>query len=226
MSMGYSQDRRFTDRRTAGRMLGAVLADEQWHAPVVLGLARGGVPVAYEVARVLRAPLGVRVARKIGAPGQPEFGVGAVTADGPPVYDPKTLALLGLTEDEMSAAGERERAEARRRAELYGRDRDPVPIEGRDVVICDDGLATGATARAALREVRRQHPRAVVFAAPVCAPEAADLLLAEADEVRCLARPEHFMAVGQFYRDFNQTTDQEVIALLDAAERGLTRSTR
>jgi putative phosphoribosyl transferase len=217
-------DRRFTNRRAAGRILAATLAGDEWHAPVVLGLARGGMPVAYEVARVLGAPLEVQVVRKIGVPGQPEFGVGAVTADGPPFYDEDTLRALGLAQEELRAECERQRAEARRRAEAYRRE--PVPLTGRDVIVCDDGLATGVTARAALRHVRRHRPRAVVFAAPVCAPDAAELLLAEADRVRCTARPEYFRAVGQFYRDFTQTTDDEVLALLDAADRELTRSGR
>lgn len=215
----------FRNREEAGRELARALRREWEAPPVVLALPRGGVPVAYEIAREFRAPLDVFLVRKIGAPGQPEFGLGAVTADGPPVYDTSTLDMLGLTEDELSAACERERAEARRRAELYGRDRNPVTVEGRDVV-CDDGLATGVTARAALREVRRHRPRSLTFAAPVCAPDAAELLLGEAEQVRCLARPEYFMAVGQFYRDFNQTSDEEVLALLDAAERELSRPAR
>lgn len=209
--------RAFADRRAAGRLLGAVLAREEWHSPVVLGLARGGVPVAYEVARVLRAPLGVRVARKIGAPGQPEFGLGAVTADGLPVYDERSLTALGLTADDLSATCERERAEARRRMELYGRDL--LSVENRDVIVCDDGLATGVTARAALRDERLRLPRRLVLAAPVCAPASAEELLVHVDDLRCLARPEPFWAVGQFYRDFRQTTDDEVIRLLDAANR-------
>jgi predicted phosphoribosyltransferase len=221
-----TEDRRFTDRHTAGRMLAARLADEDWHEPVVLGLARGGVPVAYEVARTLRAQLAVQVVRKIGAPGQPEFGLGAVTAGGPPVYDHGSLLALGLTEDDLRATCEREEAEARRRAELYGRDRDPGPLEGRDLIVCDDGLATGVTARAALRHLRREQPRTLAFAAPVCAPDASERLLTEADQVHCVARPAYFQAVGQFYRDFHQTTDQDVLALLDAAERDLARGRR
>jgi putative phosphoribosyl transferase len=216
--------RGFTDRRTAGRMLATRVAERDWTSPVVFGLARGGVPVAYEVAMALTAPLGVTVVRKLGAPGHSEFGVGAITPDGPAVYDEGTLAALGLTREDMHAICEREQAEARRRAELYERDRRPTPIDGREVIVCDDGLATGVTARAALRRLREARPRALVFAAPVCAPGAAESLLADADNVVCLASPANFHAVGQFYRDFHQTTDDEVLVLLDAAQRELARS--
>lgn len=209
---------RFTDRRDAGRMLAAALVAEGWPAPVVLGLARGGVPVAYEVAVGLRAPLDVLVVRKIGAPWQPEFGLGAVTADDPPVYDERTLRALGLRPEDLRTGCERERAEARRRERVYRRDRVPEPLEGRDVVVCDDGLATGVTARAALRSVRSQRPRTLVFAAPVCAPGASARLRDEADRTVCLASPEFFQAVGQFYDDFGQTTDDEVNALLSERE--------
>lgn len=219
------QDRRFADRREAGRMLADQLADEEWNrSVVVLGLARGGVPVAYEVAMAMRARLGVQVVRKLGAPGHPEFGVGAIAADGPAVYDETTLRALGLTREDMRPIRERERAEARRRERLYQRNGKRITVVGREVIVCDDGLATGVTARAALRRLREHQPRRLVFAAPVCAPSAAQSLLAEADEVACLSRPDYFRAVGQFYRDFDQTTDAEVLHLLDTAERKLART--
>lgn len=222
----HDDDPRFSDRDAAGRLLATQLADEEWRSPVALGLARGGVPVAYEVAAGLLAPLDVLVVRKIGAPGQPEFGVGAVTADDPPFYDQQTLRRLGLREEDMLADCARERAKAHQRAELYQQGRQPVSLEHRDVIVCDDGLATGVTARAALRHVRRQGPRTVVFAAPVCAPDAAEQLLTDADRVVCLARPAHFQAVGQFYHAFTQTTDDEVRSLLDTADRNLARTVR
>lgn len=216
-----TDDRRFSDRRAAGWVLAEVLADREWQDPVVLGLPRGGVPVGYEIARALRAPLGVQVVRKIGLPGRPEFGVGAVTAKDPPSYDDQTLRRLGLGPEDLRADCERERAEARRRTELYQGDRVPPRVEQRDVVVCDDGLATGVTARAALRHVRGRRPRTLVFAAPVCARHAADRLLREADHVHCLARPHHFGAVGLYYSDFRQTTDGDVLALLEAADQEL-----
>lgn len=205
----------FTDRRDGGRKLAEILAGRQWVRPVVLGLARGGVPVAAEVARRLGAPLGVVVARKIGAPGRPEFGVGAVTAHGPANYDPASVRALGISPEELDTASERERAEALRRLDLYQRGRPPQRIEDRDVIVVDDGLATGVTATAAIRALRQEGPRTLVFAAPVCATQAATALRREADEVICAWRPERFHAVGEWYADFAQTTDDEVIDLLD-----------
>ncbi|EHR51592.1 putative phosphoribosyltransferase [Saccharomonospora marina XMU15] len=208
-------ERTFTNRREAGVRLARTLAERRWVRPVVLGLARGGVPVAAEVARLLDAPLGVVVARKIGAPGRPEFGVGAVTAHGPANYDAAGVRALGISADELDAVSERERAEAQRRARLYQRGRQPQPVEGRDVIVVDDGLATGVTATAALRAIRQEGPRTLVLAAPVCAAQAAAALRAEADEVVCAWLPERFHAVGEWYSDFSQTTDDEVIRLLD-----------
>ncbi len=208
-------DRVYRDRAEAGRALGTALARREWAEPVVLGLARGGVPVAAEVASALHAPLGVAVARKIGAPGRPEFGIGAVTAHGPVVLDDRSVRLLGLTAADLDDAADRERTEALRRLDLYLADRDPERLAGRDVVLVDDGLATGVTATAALRALRRENPRALVFAAPVCAPQAAEALRQEADAVVCVSEPGNFQAVGQWYADFAQTTDDEVLALLD-----------
>jgi len=174
------------------------------------------VPIAVRVAEALGAPLDVAVARKIGAPGHPEFGVGAVTADGPPRYDERTLAELGLTPDDLREACERERAEARRRLQRYRQGRDPVPLAGRDVLLVDDGLATGVTARAALGELRAAGPARLVFAAPVCARDSRDALCAgaDADDAVCVSTPPEFGAVGLWYRDFRQTSDEDVLAAL------------
>lgn len=209
----------FADRGEAGARLGELLRERTWSAPVVLGMARGGVPVAAAVAAALDAPLDVAVARKIGAPGQPEFGVGAVTADGPARYDQHSLRALGLTPEDLRADCERERAEARRRLQRYRRVGDPVPVTGRDVLLVDDGLATGVTARAALGQLRAAEPGTLVFAAPVCAraSQAALRAAGEADEVVCLAAPDEFAAVGQWYREFDQTTDEQVLAALTGA---------
>lgn len=205
----------FADRAEAGERLGRLLREREWTAPVVLGMARGGVPVAARVAAALGAPLDVAVARKIGAPGQPEFGLGAVTATGPPYYDRPSLAALGLTEEDMRPVCERERAEARRRMRRYREAAEPVPLADRDVILVDDGLATGVTARAAVRQLHEAGVRRLVFATPVGARESQSALRAEIDQVLCLATPDRFGAVGLWYRDFAQVSDDEVVASLD-----------
>jgi len=207
----------FADRAEAGARLAAELERRRWLDPVVLGLARGGVPVADAVARRLDAPLEVAVARKIGAPGRPEFGIGAVTPDGPAIYHRQSLDALGITADDLADVTARERAEARRRAGRYRNGRTLEPVQDRDVILVDDGLATGVTATAVLRALREQRVRSVVFAAPACAPPAASALLQEADDVVCVAVPDEFVAVGRWYADFGQTSDDEVVALLEAA---------
>ncbi|MGP4016093.1 phosphoribosyltransferase [Saccharopolyspora sp. 5N708] len=204
---GYA-DRRHAGRTLAQRMTGLKLVD-----PVVLGLARGGVPVAAEVARMLAAPLRVCVARKIGAPSQPELAIGAVTADGPASFDAHLVRSFHLDEQTLQAACERERAEARRRERLFQHG-EPVPLAGRDVVLVDDGLATGATARAAVRMLRESSPNRVVLAVPVGSPDAVSALREEADVVVCVLQPVGFAAVGQWYRDFSATTDEEIHQIL------------
>jgi len=213
----------FRNRRDAGRALAVPLAERQRAGrlpdPVVLALPRGGVPVADEVARALNAPLDVVVARKIGAPFQPELGLGAVAGDAPPLYDPSLLVQLGLTEEDLRPTAERERTELRRREECYrsGRAVSPPATAGRSAVLVDDGVATGSTARAALRAVRRAGPSRLVLAAPVCSPGAAGLLAAEADDIVCLRNPPAFGSVGQWYADFGQLTDADVLDVLRAA---------
>lgn len=207
----------YRDRRHGGQVLARYLAAYELVDPVVLGLARGGVPVAAEVARELGAPLRVTVARKIGAPGQPELALGAVTAEGPPSYDPWMLRAFHLNEEDLQVASERERAEARRREGLY-QVGEPVSFAGRDAVLVDDGLATGATARAAIRMLRTGSPRSIVLAVPVGSPDAVEALRREADVVVCVLQPVAFRAVGQWYRDFGATTDEEILAILREAE--------
>lgn len=214
----------FVDRGDAGAQLGARLRGWGWSAPLVLGMARGGVPVAAGVAKALDAALDVTVARKIGAPGRQELGVGGVTANGPVLYDDYTLGVLELTAEDLESDCERERAEASRRLARYRQVVKPLPLAGRDVIVVDDGLATGVTARAGLADLRNGEPLRLVFAAPVCARSSSAELLAKgvADEVVCLAGPEEFGAVGLWYQHFDQTSDDEVIAVL-AEERRAAR---
>lgn len=209
---------RFRDRRHAGQKLAVRLlewaADGDLHRPVVLALPRGGVPVAAEVARVLQAPLDVLVVRKIGVPGQQETGVGAIAGEDPPLFDPLVLQMTGLTEDRLAPDVARERAELHRREALYRGDRPEPEIAGRSVILVDDGLATGVTARAALRHLRRRGPARLVLAVPVCGTNSAGWLREETDDLVCLEQPPHFHAVGQWYEDFEQVTDAEVTAAL------------
>ncbi|MFE1016642.1 phosphoribosyltransferase [Streptomyces sp. NPDC058794] len=183
---------------------------------VVIALPRGGVPVAAEVARALGAPLDVLVARKIGLPGRPETGIGAIVGDDPPLFDQRALEMLGLREDRFGPDVARERAELSRRALLYRGDQSAPRVKDRAVVLVDDGLATGVTARAALRHLRRLQPARLVLAVPVCASETADEMRAEADDVVCLHQPTDFRAVGLWYDDFEQVSDDEVIEDLHA----------
>ncbi|MFF5160841.1 phosphoribosyltransferase [Streptomyces sp. NPDC000348] len=209
---------RFRDRRQAGRALAARLRERQDEGalpdPVVLALPRGGAAVALEVARALDAPLDVLVVRKIGAPFHEEFGVGAMAGDGVPLLDEDTLLRLGLDEADLAPVVERERAELRRREQRYRQGRPAPELRGRTVIVVDDGLATGSTARAALRALRARHPGHLVLAVPVGAAEGVALMRSEADEVVCLYEPAAFMAVGQWYEEFDQLTDEDVLDAL------------
>jgi putative phosphoribosyl transferase len=209
--------RTFADRRAAGRELAEALADLGLEQPLVLALPRGGVPVAFEVALALDAELDVLVARKIGAPRQPELGLGAVAEGGEPILDRRFLRAVGVTEADLAPTIQREREELRRRVERYRDGRDLPPLVGRDVVLVDDGLATGSTARAALAALRPQRPRRLVLAVPVASPRTVEALSDEADEIVCLQQPASFQAVGQWYRDFGQTDDRTVVELLSEA---------
>lgn len=225
--MGMPEADVFADRAEAGRALvdpvSRHLRDQPRPGrPLVLGLPRGGLPVAVEVARGIDADLDVTVARKIGLPWQPELGVGAVTGDGPPVFNTDLLHEIGMDPQDLDGEVAGERAEARRRAYRYRAGRPEPAIAGRVAVVVDDGLATGITARAALRAVRQRQPSHLVLAAPVCSPEAAGGLAAEADAIVCVRVPSGFAAVGQWYADFPQLSDHEVERLLAAGQRAVT----
>jgi len=185
-------------------------------SPVVVGLPRGGVPVAYEVARALGAPLDVALVRKLGAPGQPELGIGALGEDGTVILDSDTISALAVTQDQIEAIVRRERAELERRRRLYRGNTPPVEVKGRTVVLVDDGLATGVTAVAAARMLGDRGAARVVLAVPVCPVGAQRRLGDYFDELVCLEQPARFGGVGAWYADFSQTPDREVITLLRA----------
>ncbi|MGW6679870.1 phosphoribosyltransferase family protein [[Kitasatospora] papulosa] len=207
----------FTDRTDAGRRLAVALRHLGRRDPVVLGLPRGGVPVAYEVAQDLGAPLDVIVVRKLGVPYHPELGFGAIGEGGVRVISEEIVRRTGVGEKDLVAVERAEAAELVRRAHAYREGRPRLPLEGRAVVVVDDGVATGATARAACQVVRAQGAAYVVLAVPVASPDAAARLREDADEVVCLSAPALFSAVGEWYRDFSQTSDEEVVALLARA---------
>ncbi|CAN5267155.1 phosphoribosyltransferase family protein [soil metagenome] len=210
----------FADRVDAGRQLARKLQPLRGQDAVVLGLPRGGVPVAFEVAKALDLPLDVIVVRKLGVPYQPELAMGAIGEGGARVLDSRVLAATRVTADELAAIESRERAELEARVVRLRRGRDPVDLAGRIAVIVDDGIATGSTARAACAVARHLGAARVVVAVPVAPVEAAQGL-PEADELVCLSTPPGFMAVGYHYRDFSPTSDEEVIVLLDTAARRL-----
>ncbi|MBS0122932.1 phosphoribosyltransferase [Thetidibacter halocola] len=211
----------FADRAEAGRALAARLAALAHADPVILALPRGGVPLGIEVARRLHAPMDLLMVRKIGAPGQKELAVGAVVDGDAPQYatNPEVMRAFGLSRADVERLALPELAEIHRRRALYSGGRAPVPIAGRTAIVVDDGIATGATTRAALRALRRRDPARIVLAVPVAPRDTLDSLRGEVDQIVCLHTPEPFHAVGLHYRDFPQTGDDEVVRLMDEAAR-------
>jgi len=212
-----TQAGRFADRADAGRQLAAHLLPLADRRPLVFGLPRGGVPVAEKVAGLLGAPLEILAVRKLGSPHNPEYGIGAIAEGGTRVFDPEALALLEIDGGELVRIVERETAELRRRVAAYRGNREPLSASDRTVIVVDDGVATGVTDTAALREIRRRRPRRLILAVPVCPPDSLARLRAEADQVVCLLAPPRMQGVGQWYADFGQVSDAEVVAALARA---------
>lgn len=208
----------FRDRVDAGQRLALRLRGFRDSAPVVLGLPRGGVPVAYEVARELGAPLDVCVVRKVGAPMQPEYGIGAVAEEGALYVDREGMRMVGLSEAEFNALAAEKRAEVEDRVRRFRHGAPPVEVRGRTVIVVDDGVATGGTARAALQTLRARGAGRIVLAVPVGAASTMVDLASIADEVVCLSPEEDFYAVGLWYEDFSPTTDDEVVEILAKAQ--------
>lgn len=212
----------FRDRTEAGRVLGESLRHYAGRPDVVvLALPRGGVPVAFEVAQALHAPLDVFVVRKLGAPGQEELAIGAIATGGVRVLNREVVKALAIPQQEIAEVAAREQRELERRERGYRGSRPPLDVRGQTVILIDDGLATGSTMRAAVRALRRQRPKKILVAVPVSAVSTCDELRQEADEVICAATPVPFFAVGQWYEEFSQTTDEEVHRLLHVANESV-----
>jgi putative phosphoribosyl transferase len=211
----------FLDRHDAGRRLATELLPLAQERPVIVALPRGGVPIGVEVARALDAPLDILAVRKLGAPGNPELGVGAVAEDGTGVIDPRSASEMGMTQAVFEATLARESQELRRRVERYRDGRPSIDVKGRTVIVVDDGLATGLTDLAAIRTLRSRGAHRIVLAVPVGSGPAVSMLAEEADRVICLTVPRHLLGVAMWYRDFTPVSDEQVLALLaEAAEDG------
>lgn len=211
----------YRDRHEAGQLLGQELSAYANRKDVlVVGLARGGVVVAYEVARQLHAPLDVLVVRKIGAPGQPELAMGAVAPDGTYVLNEEVVGALHVCEEDINSILEQEKRELKRRERVYRCHRPSLQVKGLTIIVVDDGLATGSTMRAAIAALRRRQPARLVVAVPVGASGTCREFGPLSDQVVCLRTPKSFCAIGLWYQDFSQTTDEEVCHLLDLAESG------
>ena len=211
---------KYQDRIEAGQRLAArLMAYANQPDVLVLGLARGGVPVAFEVARALRAPLDIFLVRKLGVPGHEELAMGAIATGGVRVLNEDVVLALQISDDLLDAIAAKEQVELERRERAYRGDRLPPEVRGRTVILVDDGLATGSTMRAAVAALRQQRPARIVVAVPVGAPETCEEFQTEADEAVCARTPEPFRAVGLWYGDFSQTTDEEVHELLERAAK-------
>lgn len=211
---------RFADRSEAGRYLAALLREyARRRDVVVLALPRGGVPVAHEIARALQAPLDLFIVRKLGYPGHEEFALGAIASGGVRVLNEQALQAGRVTPDQIESIAARELDELRRREQLYRGAAPPPEVAGKTVILVDDGLATGSSMRAAVAALRQLDPARIIVAVPVASAEACAMIETVADSVLCAVTPEQFQAVGQWYENFTQTTDQEVQRLLELSRR-------
>ncbi|ACZ41771.1 phosphoribosyltransferase [Thermobaculum terrenum ATCC BAA-798] len=209
----------FRNRSEAGRKLAEKLSLYKGQGDVVvLALPRGGVPVGYEIATYLGVPMDVLVARKLGAPGQPELGIGAIAPGGIRVLDDRLIRLLGVSKEYIEKVSQEEAQELQRRTQEYRDGRPDIPLEGKTVIIVDDGLATGVTARAAVESVRRRNPKKIILAIPVCASQAIPFMRSLVDELVCLLTPSELGAVGLWYSDFRQISDEEVKRLIESTQ--------
>jgi predicted phosphoribosyltransferase len=213
---------KFRDRREAGRYLAEkLLAYANRLDVIVLALPRGGVPVAYEVAVALNAPLDIFIVRKLGLPGHEELAIGAIASGGIRVLNEDIIRVLNIPQELIDVVAQRELKELERREHDYRGDRPAPDVRDRTVILVDDGLATGASMRAAVAGLRAQHPARIVVAVPTAAPETCEAFQSEVDEIVCAITPEPFYGVGRWYEDFSQTTDEEVRTLLEEANRQL-----
>lgn len=211
----------FRDRREAGKLLATKLSTfANQHDVLVLALPRGGVPVAFEIAKALHAPLDVLVVRKLGVPGQEELAMGAIAAGGVRILNNDVLQFMNIPDELIDKISSYEQHELERRERLFRGDRPPYTIPGYTVILVDDGIATGATMHSAVAALRQLEPARIVIAVPTAAPSTCDEFANEVDEIVCLIRPEPFIAVGYWYRQFSQTSDEEVRDLLEQANRG------
>ena len=214
----------FADRVEAGKRLASELTDFIGKTAIVLAIPRGGVVVGYEIAKAFNLPLDIIIPHKIGAPDNPELAIGAMTEDGTIILDKELTAYLGVPQDYIKEESERQKSEIERRLKFY-RQNAPYPnLRGLDVIIVDDGIATGSTMKAALASVKNRGAKTVTVAVPVGPPSTIKELIKQADRVVCIYTPEFFQAIGQFYEDFGQTTDQEVIQLLKQNQKKPTRT--
>lgn len=209
----------YKDRYDAGRKLAEKLILYKDENPIVLALPRGGVIVGFEIAKKLKAPLDVFVARKIGVPFYPELGMGAIAPNGVKVIDNDLIQSLKIPESEVEKMIELETIELNRRIKLYRGSRQPLDLSNKTVILVDDGLATGVTARASILAIKKSNPKRLILAVPVSPPDTADEFRKKVDVFLCLQEPQDFYAVGAYYLDFNQVSDNEVISLLKKAER-------
>ena len=211
----------FTDRVDAGKRLASTLSNFSGKKGIVLAIPRGGVPVGFEIAKALKIPLDLIIPRKIGAPDNPELAIGAVAEDGTAILDDNLVKYLGVSREYIKEEIERQKQEISRRLETYRQDASYPNLKGFDVIVVDDGIATGSTMKAALASVKNRGAASITVAVPVGPPSTIEELEEMADRVVCLYTPEYFQAIGQFYNDFGQTTDEEVIKLLQESKQKL-----